>query len=32
MTAVWLEEMKQREEGRLGRLDPWSPLTRWLDL
>jgi transcriptional regulator with XRE-family HTH domain len=27
-TAAWLEEMKQREERRLGRLDSWSP--RWV--
>jgi transcriptional regulator with XRE-family HTH domain len=27
-TAAWLEEMKQWEEGRLGRLDTWSP--RWV--
>jgi transcriptional regulator with XRE-family HTH domain len=27
-TAAWLEEMKQREERRLGRLDAWSP--RWV--
>jgi hypothetical protein len=27
-TAAWLEEMKQREEHRLGRLDTWSP--RWV--
>jgi transcriptional regulator with XRE-family HTH domain len=27
-TAAWLEEMKQREERRLGRMDTWSP--RWV--
>jgi transcriptional regulator with XRE-family HTH domain len=27
-TAVWLQEMKRREERRLGRLDTWSP--RWV--
>jgi transcriptional regulator with XRE-family HTH domain len=27
-TAAWLQEMKQREERRLGRLDTWSP--RWV--
>jgi len=27
-TAAWLEEMKKREERRLGRLDTWSP--RWV--
>jgi transcriptional regulator with XRE-family HTH domain len=27
-TAAWLEEMKLREERRLGRMDTWSP--RWV--
>ena len=27
-TVAWLQEMKQREERRLGRLDTWSP--RWV--